>query len=274
MVRRIVVPSRVNIIGEHTDYLGGLALAFTTDINLKLNIKSLAADFIGATTVVNLWKAAGGYPAELTVSSAIPIGKGMSSSAALCVAIAMGANPEADKNTICKIAQTIEHQILGTPCGLLDQMAMVFAKQDKATLIDFTALSVKHVELPESWLFKLVDSGIHRRLTDLSYNSSLIHPHDHVTEENNRVRLAVCASANELGKLLNESHASLSKLGVSLPAMDDLVHSIQQTEGVLGARMMGGGYGGMILVLVSHQDVLPDALNMSSSGPARFEKVS
>ena len=55
MVRRIVVPSRVNIIGEHTDYLGGLALAFTTDINLELNIKSLTADFIGATTVVNLW---------------------------------------------------------------------------------------------------------------------------------------------------------------------------------------------------------------------------
>lgn len=81
---------------------------------------------------------------------------------------------------------------------------------------------------------------------------------DHVSSENQRVELAIGATADELGELLNLSHASLIRRGVSLPQMDTQVTALQQTEGVYGARMMGGGFGGMILVMVASDDVLPE----------------
>ena len=71
-------------------------------------------------------------------------------------------------------------------------------------------------------------------------------------------RTSLRASASSLGILLNESHASLQTLGVSLPEINEQVLKLQQTDGVYGARMMGGGYGGMILVLVEHAQVLPN----------------
>ena len=272
MHRRVIVPSRINIIGEHTDYAGGLALPFAIDVKLELIIKPLETGFSGDEIVIALWQAAGGYPAELIVNSEIPIGKGMSSSAALCVAITVGANPNLEQLTICKMAQQLEHQILGTPCGLLDQMAMVFAKENHATLINFDDYSIDYVALPESWKFKLVDSGIHRNLADVDYKSNSEYQQEHVSNENDRVLRAINSNAETLGRLLNESHESLQKLGVSLIEMDTLVKTLQDTEGVLGARMMGGGYGGMILVLVVNDDVLPEATTVSSSSALRFEE--
>ena len=272
MHRRVIVPSRINIIGEHTDYAGGLALPFAIDVKLELIIKPLETGFSGDEIVIELWQAAGGYPAELIVNSEIPIGKGMSSSAALCVAITVGANPNLEQLTICKMAQQLEHQILGTPCGLLDQMAMVFAKENHATLINFDDYSIDYFALPRSWKFKLVDSGIHRNLADVDYKSNSKYQQEHVSNENNRVLRAINSNAETLGRLLNESHESLQKLGVSIVEMDTLVKTLQETEGVLGARMMGGGYGGMILVLVVNDDVLPDATTVSSSSALRFEE--
>ena len=274
MPRRVVVPSRINIIGEHTDYAGGLALPFATNTYLELTITPLDEGFIGEQVVLEMWRAVDGYPAKLTVNSNIPIGKGMSSSAALCVAIAVGVNPNIDKLSICKQAQKIEHQILGTECGLLDQMAMVFAKQNHATLINFSNHAVNYVPIDESWIFKLVDSGIHRNLSEINYQANTEYLSEHINSENRRVNTAINANAEELGKLLNESHDSLKQLGVSRTEIDDLVSSLQSTKGVLGARMMGGGYGGMILVLVESQDVLPNAISVSSSGPFSFEELT
>ena len=86
MHRRVIVPSRVNIIGEHTDYANGLSIAICIDKKLELVIKPLQSGFKGEKSVIAMWQALGGYPAELT-SLGYPIGKGMSSSAALCVAL-------------------------------------------------------------------------------------------------------------------------------------------------------------------------------------------
>ena len=97
MHRRIIVPSRVNIIGEHTDYAGGLALPFATEKFLELTIKSRDYGCQGDQTVVKLWQAVSDLPVELTIESNIPIGKGMSSSAALCLAIVIGAKPNLSK---------------------------------------------------------------------------------------------------------------------------------------------------------------------------------
>ena len=274
MHRLVRVPSRVNIIGEHTDYAGGLALPFTIDSYLQLEIIPHDSDFSGDETVVRLWQAVGGYPAELVVNSDIPIGKGMSSSAALCVAVVVGMMPDIDKMEICLHAQRLEHEILGTKCGLLDQMAMVFGRKNHASLINFADLSVDYIAMPKSWRFKLVDSGIHRKLSDIDYQSNDDYRLEHLVTENQRVTDALGSDAEHLGVLLNQSHRSLMKLGVSLPEVDEMVKNLQLTHGVLGARMMGGGYGGMILVLVESDKILPGGLTVSSTGTFSFEEFS
>ena len=273
MYRRVIVPARVNIIGEHTDYANGLALPFAIDKKLELVIKPLQSGFKGDESVIAMWQAIGGYPAELTITSEIPMGKGMSSSAALCVALVVGLNPERDKKAICRAAQQLEHDILGTPCGLLDQIAIVYAKENSATKINFANLSVEHIPLPKSWIFKLVDSGIHRQLSEVNYRADITHLKSHVDEENKRVMEAINSDATNLGRLLNDSHESLSKLGVSLPEIDALVKEIQTTDGVLGARMMGGGFGGMVIALVANEDILPNSSRVISSRSFTFEEL-
>ena len=273
MHRRATVPARVNIIGEHTDYSGGLALPFAIDKYLTLDAIEQDEGYSGDANVVELWKAAGGGPATLEVSSEIPMGQGLSSSAALCLAVVLCARGRIEPLEACKEAQRIEHEVLNTPCGLLDQMAMMYAIQGFATLIDFSNFSVESVGIPDDWVFKLVDSGIHRDLSSTTYSEQSGHQEIHIKEENERVRKAITASPQELGELLNQSHASLHLLGVSLPEMDTQVKLLQSTEGVLGARMMGGGFGGMILVLVENSEVLPDIEIVESSGPALIEEI-
>ena len=266
MHRRVRVPARVNIIGEHTDYTGGLALPFAVDFYLELTAKRTESDYVGDETVIDLWRCAGGWPAELEIKSDIPIGKGMSSSAALCLAIILAANDSIDQLKACQEAQRIEHQILKTPCGLLDQMAMMYGKLNHASLIDFSQLSVKSIPIPKDWRFKLVDSGINRNLSETQYDQTS--QEEYVHQENERVKQALTASPIELGKLLNQSHQYLTMIGVSTPEVDSLVKKLQHTDGVLGARMMGGGFGGMILVLTENDSVLPHLpLVKSSNGP-------
>ena len=273
MKRRAIVPSRVNIIGEHTDYTGGLALPFAIDYNLTLEAVERENGFSGDSTVVKLWKSAGGWPADITVTSTIPIGKGMSSSAALCLAIVLCSNGPLNSLEASKEAQRIEHEVLGTPCGLLDQLAMMNAKEGHESLIDFSDLSVKYVQIPHDWRFKLVDSKIERQLSSTQYGKENSFLEQHVKDENARVSSAISSSAIGLGELLNQSHASLISLGVSLPEMDHLVESIQQEDGVLGARMMGGGFGGMILVLVEGEDVFPEIPFVKSSKAAILDEI-
>jgi galactokinase len=203
----------------------------------------------------------------LAIESTIPIGAGMSSSAALCLAIVLCAQGSQDALAACKEAQRIEHQVLKTPCGLLDQMAMMMSAKGHAVLIDFSTMDHKPFLIPNDWMFKLVDSGIRRQLSETEFGASS-DPHmlsQHVTQENLRVRQALDASSFELGTLLNASHASLQSIGVSTPEIDDLVAHLQSTPGVLGARMMGGGFGGMILVAVNGSEVLPEAPLISAS---------
>ena len=258
--RRASIPARINIIGEHTDYLGGLALPFASEHRLVLT--ATKADHTeGDATVVELWRAVGGWPAALEVESTIPIGAGMSSSAALCLAVVLCANGQMEPLDACLEAQKIEHQVLKTPCGLLDQMAMMMSQEDHATLIDFTAMTWKAFPIPEPWMFKLVDSGVRRQLNQTEFGTSVdssVLQH-HAREENRRVRQALDSTSIELGKLLNASHTSLQSIGVSTPEVDALVSKLQSTPGVLGARMMGGGFGGMILIAVDDHEVVPEA---------------
>ena len=212
-------------------------------------------------------KEANGWPAHLSVTSDIPIGAGMSSSAALCLAIVLCIDKDIEAFQACKEAQRIEHVVLGTECGLLDQIAMMFSELNQATFIDFSTNTTTQHTLLKSHVFKLIDFGIHRTLGTLNYRTSIDEETKmkHVKEENQRVMNAITASSQELGTLLNESHESLRSIGVSLKEIDQQVTTLQNTPGVLGARMMGGGFGGMILALVEHEDILLDALHVRPS---------
>ena len=267
MHRIASIPARINIIGEHTDYAGGLSFAFAAPQRLTLKATAIPEGFEGESTIVSLWKEAKGWPAQLTVTSEIPIGAGMSSSAALCLAIVLCVDKDIEAFQACRKAQRIEHAILKTECGLLDQMAMMFSKPNHGTFIDFSTNTTIQHHIPDSHVFKLIDSGIHRTLGDMDYQKSVDQQtkNRHVKEENQRVKDAIKASPEQLGLLLNASHESLRTIGVSLEEIDQQVMTLQNTPGVWGARMMGGGFGGMILVLVEHEEILPQALRVHPS---------
>ena len=275
MKRRASIPGRINIIGEHTDYAEGCSLAFASQHRLVLEAEFVDDGYHGEPTVVALWKEAGGPPAQLEVTSSIPIGKGMSSSAALCLSIVLCVHGGSiDKQAACEEAQRLEHVVLGTPCGLLDQMTMMHALEGTCVLIDFSTKTTRTISIPSDWTFKLVDSGIHRTLNSKDYRTTSTEEtkRSHVESENRRVEEAMNSDSEALGKLLNETHESLKTIGVSTPEVDALVASLQSTEGVLGARMMGGGFGGMILVLVENESVLPEYETMVPSRPGFVEE--
>ena len=270
------VPARINIIGEHTDHFGGLSLTFSSQHRLELTASTREDGRRGNQTVISLWEAAGGWSADLAVDSNIPIGAGLSSSAALCVAIVMCSQNNIDPMEISLEAQRIENQVLHSNCGLMDQISITHSKEGLATLLDFSRMSIEGFRMPDDWRFKLVDTGIRRSLSETNYNNSEIKIETrriHAKEESARVRTALSSDAKALGTILNESHASIrDNIRASTPEIDNMVNEIQNTAGVLGARLMGGGFGGMILALVEEEDAIPGEL-LLPSGSAFLQKT-
>ncbi len=269
------VPARINIIGEHTDNFEGLTLTFSGQQRLVLTATPSESGSSGDPTVLSLWEAAGGWGADLDVETEIPIGAGLSSSAALCVAIVMCSQSLTDPMKISTEAQRIEHHVLRSNCGLMDQISITHSTEGLATLLDFSKMSVEAFRMPDDWRFKLVDTGIRRSLSDTNYRdpvTTIEARRLHAKEESERVRAALSSDSRELGAILNESHESISQnICTSTPEIDALVKDVQSTSGVLGARLMGGGFGGMILALVEGEDALPGEL-LIPSGPAFIQK--
>jgi galactokinase len=309
-------PGRVNLIGEHTDYSGGLVLPAAIQLGVTLEVRSATRDISlssegygwtgsfpadGGSQGVTGWGrypqavatelAALGRPAvgiDGTVSSSLPAGAGLSSSAALEVAVALAlcaiAEFELEPMELALACQRAELRAVGVPCGILDQAACVLGRDGAAVLLDCSTLEHRLVPVPEPAALLIVDSGVERRLEDTAYGErraeleralrlvgaqrstevgldDLAEVDDvsarrlrHVVTENDRVRRFAAAleagRPDAAGQLLRESHASLrDDYEVSIRELDLLV-ALADTEGAYGARLLGGGFGGSVLVLV------------------------
>jgi galactokinase len=322
---RAFAPGRVNLIGEHTDYNDGLCLPFairpgitvTAEPARGASVEARALDLgeeqslalnepvrppPGGRLSAGGWRAflagavaelrAAGVelrPARVEITGDLPVGAGLSSSAALSVALCMGlcavagAEPP-ERVALARLCSRIENDWVGARTGLLDQLASLFGREGHAVRIDMRGPMLAEVPLAlEGWRLATLDSGASRELGASGYNERraecreacralgvdslrdarlpdverLPRPLDrrarHVLSENERVDAMVAAlGAGDLelaGRLLDASHRSLR---------DDYEVSVPAVEaaieravaaGARGARIVGGGFGGHVLAL-------------------------
>jgi galactokinase len=329
-------PGRVNLIGEHTDYNQGLALPFA--IREGVTVKAVAQDgdrieavaddlsefdsfALAEVDPADGWRAfvrgtaaellGAGVPvrgARLSISGDVPRGAGLSSSAALEVALALalvalagGGGP--DRLDLARLCSRVENDWTGAQTGLLDQLASLCGERGCALRIDFRSLDVSPVVL-DLGEFRLVtvDSGEQHANAASGYNARrrecaeaasrlgvaslreaglamiedrLAPPLSwrarHVVTENTRVDEAVAAleacDMAWLGRLLDASHASLRDCyEVSTPAVEAAVGRCNDA-GAVGARIMGGGFGGHVLALLPPGAQAPEGAVSVRPGP-------
>lgn len=200
-------PGRVNLIGDHTDYNDGFALPCALQfgtvvaigpqqddqitacaLDLEAAADSFRIDMPIARRGAGDWRnhirgvAAGltqfGLPlrgARLLVSGDVPQGAGLSSSASLGVALALGlaalgGERAPDRRTLAKIAQWSEHHYVGCACGLMDQIASAFGEPESALLLDCRSLETQAIAFPPEAATIIVPSGVARGLVDSAYN--------------------------------------------------------------------------------------------------------
>lgn len=326
---RIKTPGRINIIGEHTDYNDGYVLPAAINRYVRMIIGKSHDDQCRVWSLdqrqsfefqivstpqrqypsnwIKYFQAAldclrmnGFHPAPLNCvfSSNIPIGAGLSSSAAITCSFLYGMNCLHQWNLslleIARIGQMTEH-LVGLNCGIMDQFAVLHGKKEMAILLDCRSLEHRYLPMKlTDYQLGLINSRIKHDLVDSAYNERrkacenvVAHiRRDHpemfslrdiskeilsgyrsdlpelefqramyVIEENDRV-LATCRALegnnfSELGTLLWQSHEGLSgQYEVSCRELDLLVALAKLENGVLGARMMGGGFGGCTLNLL------------------------
>ncbi|MGO4921203.1 galactokinase [Maribacter spongiicola] len=326
----VKAPGRINLIGEHTDYNEGLVLpasiekgiyfavsgnnddtirieAFLTQpekIEFKLNgehqkFESFWGNYFKAIIEILVAK---NYPLkgiDCVFGGDIPIGSGLSSSAALCCgliyAVTKVSGQDILREEIALIAQEAEHKI-GLNCGLMDQYAVLFGKKGNAFLLDCKDLSHNYIPINlEGYSWVLVNSNIkHNLAVDSEYNKRRISCENivkevqkyrpeitslrdvtledvkkvsnvadatdckrakYIIEENNRVRKMIKAltigDAQEVGNVLRQGHWAMStEYEITTIELDTLVKIGENLNGVLGSRMMGGGFGGCTINLM------------------------
>ena len=311
-------PGRVNLIGEHTDYNDGLALPFAVAEGVTVvatavsgdDVEAIADDLgevdrfpVGAPPPAAGWRAyvrgvvaelgAAGHAlpaARLEISASLPSGSGLSSSAALEVAVGLAllglaGLGDPDRLALAQVCARVERDWAGTRSGLLDPLACLFAQAGAALRIDFRTLEWRPVALDlGDWQLVTVDSGEPHALAASGYNdrraeceaardrlglaslrdatpadlAALEPPLDarvrHVIEENARVEQMVAAldrgDLTAVGRLLDASHASLRDLYAASMPGVEVAVAALRAAGAAGARMVGGGFGGHVLGLL------------------------
>lgn len=268
-------PGRVNLIGEHVDYLGGRVLPCAIDRFLDASghparTWEMRSGVPGGVRYLRaLGERLGVEPQEATVESTVPPGAGVSSSAALLVAIASGLRPDLDGVEAAVICQEAEQKATGVLVGIMDQFACALGRSGFAILLDCSTLRHRYVRFPDGVDIAVVDSGITRNLAETPYNerrrqaeARMPKRMRHVESELERVDRFAEAMANDdldtMGALLRASHVSLrDDFEVSTPAVDAIVERAWSVPGCLGARIMGAGFGGSILALIRAGEEAP-----------------
>ena len=309
-------PGRVNLLGEHTDYNDGYVLpiaipqqthvalrrsrtesftlhAANLDRSARFSLETAPTEHFASYVYGCIAEASreGSEvpPLDIHVSSEVPMGVGLSSSAALEVATLRALRTlldlQLDDVRIAQLAQRAEVIHAGVRCGIMDQMASSLAETTRALFLDARTLRVELIDLWPGSAVLVLDSGIARSLATSEFNQrraeceeaasllgvaalrdvdaardlekidSLQEPlrrrARHVVSENARVLRAVrCETPAEFGDLMNSSHASLrDDFEVSVPQLDLLVSLLQAHPKVYGARLTGAGFGGACVAL-------------------------
>jgi galactokinase len=326
-------PGRVNLIGEHTDYNNGFVLpaainkaiymAVSRRSDKELHLVSLdldrqysgSIDRIAPTSlhwpdyilgviqqVQALGHRIGGF--NCVFGGDIPLGAGMSSSAALECATAFALNElfglGLDPMTMVKLSQKAENTFVGVQCGIMDQFASMFGRKDHVIRLDCQSLEYAYVPFNTAGIrIVLLDTNVKHSLASSEYNTrrqqceaavKLVQAHhpevkslrdvspgmlkryvasvdglvnqraEYVVEEIARLLAATKDLENgdmsAFGEKMFATHAGLSrKYAVSCPELDFLVDQVQNDPGVIGARMMGGGFGGCTINLVKEEAI-------------------
>lgn len=235
------------------------------------------------------------------VETTLPIGAGLSSSAALLVALALAFGYDGSDVELALMCQRAEARASGVPVGVMDPLVSACGRATHALLIDCHTLEFARVPLPDSVRFAAVHSGQPRTLAGSAYGVRRAEvaaaatalgsplreasPQDvrciddpvlrrrarHVVSENERTRLFAAAMAARdlaaVGELMEQSQASLrDDYEVSTPTVDALVEQLRAWPGVIGARMTGGGFGGAVVVAAHADSALPGWEMIPSDG--------
>ncbi len=276
-------PGRVNLIGEHVDYLGGVVLPaavdrFTDVAGRPSNDWSVESDVPGGLAYARaIGEELGAQPQAVQVVSQVPPNAGISSSAALLVALASGIRPDMDGKQAALACQRAEQRATGVQVGVMDQFASALGRRGCALLLDCATLEYQVVPFPDEVAIAVIDSGEHRSLASTAYNQRRREAEAgdprrrrHVDSEIARVHAFVAAlhdrDFDRMGELLRASHMSLrDDFEVSTPNVDAIVERAWSLEGCYGARIMGAGFGGSILALVQRAET--DAFARSIDRP-------
>ncbi|MFK5959112.1 MAG: galactokinase [Lutibacter sp.] len=339
-------PGRINLIGEHTDYNEGFAIPAAINKGIVTAIQKSTTDLctviandLSETYSFSLKKIQsiqnGGWknyvlgvvaeiqkkgitikPFNLIFGGDIPIGAGLSSSAALENSIVFGLNElfslGLSKKEMIQISQKAEHNYAGVKCGIMDQYASMFGIENGALLLDCRTTESSNISINfNEYQLLLINTNVKHSLSESAYNNrrrvcekiaSLLnvkalrdaseedlkqlkikiseedyHKALYVIYENNRVLKAVKAIKNnkllDFGKLLYETHEGLQKkYMVSCHELDLLVDKAKQNPAVIGARMMGGGFGGCTLNIVKKSELNSFTITVEKAYKEHFNK--
>lgn len=334
-------PGRINLIGEHTDYNEGFVFPAAIDKSIIISIQKSKTEFCTAIAfdvteqfsflLENIIPVAeGGWKnyilgvvAEIQKTGAklgsfnlvfggdIPIGAGLSSSAALVNSVVFGLNEvfnlRLSRKEMIFISQKAEHNFAHVRCGIMDMYASMFGKEKSALLLDCRTLESTDYQLDlGDYQFLLINTNVKHQLSESAYNArrlicekaaalldipalrdaneadlkaikSAFSDEDYqkvlyVIQENKRVEQAAQMIVKNdiagLGQLLFETHNGLQKqFNVSCDELDFLVDQSKANTDVIGARMMGGGFGGCTLNILAK-----DAVNSFSEKTAKAYK--